>query len=47
MKKKKVLALLLTAVMAAGTLSGCGDSGESQQSRSSALLACRVSWYSL
>lgn len=31
MKKKKVLALLLTAVMAAGTLSGCGDSGESQQ----------------
>ena len=35
MKKKKVLALLLTAVMAAGTLSGCGDSGESQQSSGS------------
>ena len=35
MKKKKVLALLLTAVMAAGTLSGCGDSWESQQSSGS------------
>jgi len=31
MKKKKVLALMLAAVMAAGTLGGCGDSGESQQ----------------
>lgn len=31
MKKKKVLALILTSVMVAGSLSGCGDAEESQQ----------------